>query len=263
LPGFFFDLVFFLAAADDFFFFFAARCCGGLLATTSAARSKRAHASECSSTSFEGCLVMPIQSHDPHDHMSMEAQYCDPFGIPMPDGHYAHFGRFLLACARIESTAHQVIRPMIPIGQEMARMLIGQPRLEDLLNLIGKLCVNLGHTEFEIKAFRDVKTHASYIYRVRNIIAHQEPAWREGWLRYDRYSTAKDISKREDLLYIVRLDELDNLTEFAKLIVHPLNDLTLGWYQNRWFNPSSLEKLRTFLDKHELPADPDKLRQRP
>lgn len=36
----------------DFFFFFATRCCGGAFTTTSAARSKRAHASGWSSTSF-------------------------------------------------------------------------------------------------------------------------------------------------------------------------------------------------------------------
>jgi hypothetical protein len=192
--------------------------------------------------------------------MSIEAGYCDPFGSgnSMPDGHYPHFGRFLLACAKIETTAHYMIRPMIGVGEEMARTLIGQPRLDDLLSLLGKVCAKLGHTETEIEAFQEVKSHISYIYRVRNIIAHQEPAWREGWLRYDRHPTAKDVSRREDLLYIVRLDELDNLTEFAKLIVHPLNDVTLTWYQNRWFNPFSLGQVCTFLDTHELPADPAK-----
>jgi hypothetical protein len=48
-----------LAAFFDLAFGFT-RCCGGLFATTSAARSKRAHASGCSSTSLGG-YVLPMK----------------------------------------------------------------------------------------------------------------------------------------------------------------------------------------------------------
>lgn len=201
---------------------------------------------------------MPIQSHDPKDHMDPEESYCAPFSMPMPEKHFVSFGRFLLACTGIESAAHNFLRPMLLMEESMARTLIGQPRLEELLTIIAKVCAHLGHGPAEMAALKEIREKAQYVYRVRNIVAHQEPAWREGWMRYDRYATAKDISQRENLLYILKLEELDNLTKLAQLLVSPFGAVTVSWSQTKKFDLDCMAPLRAFFQTRDLPADPQR-----
>lgn len=188
--------------------------------------------------------------------MSPDEAYCDPFGIPMPATHYQSFGRFLIACAAIETAAHLGLRGMIPVEDQLARTLIGQPRLDDLLTILGKVCADLGHGPSEKAAFSEIKGYIAYIYRVRNIVAHQKPSWRDGWMRYDRYETAKDISRRPELIYVLQLSELDNLTELTRAILKPLGLLTKSFASTQTFDQAQLRPLRALLQTLELPADP-------
>lgn len=201
---------------------------------------------------------MPIQSHNPADHMDPEISYCCPVGVPMPETHYVSLGKFLFSCAQIETAAHIYLRRLLPIEDTLARTLIGQPRLDDLINTITKCFAHLEYTDAEFNALRELKGYLTYIYKVRNIIAHQEPAWRPGWLRYDRYATAKDISKRESLIYVIQLSELDNLSEFARLVRDALGPVTRAHDQNIELQEHVMPRLHAWLETHELPADPEK-----
>lgn len=161
---------------------------------------------------------MPLSSHSIRDHMDPEPGYRDPVNLPLPDDHHAKLGRFLLLCAEMEGGAHRVALRLAAADETLARILIGQPRFEDLLTLIEKLATFHRLPTHKIERFKAMRTHLRYIYAFRNIVAHQSPSWREGWVRYDRIWTARDISNRESLLYVASLEEVENLNEFTKLL---------------------------------------------
>lgn len=198
---------------------------------------------------------MPIQSHDPRAHMNPHEPYCDPVNMPMPADHHAKLGRFLLLCAELESGGHRVARRLIDLDETTARILVGQPRFDDLLNLISRLSQVRKLTAAKLSRLASIRIHLRYVYSIRNIIAHQSPAWRNGWVRYDKYDTARDVTKRESLIYVASLEEIDNLNEFTKLLMWSLTIIDL----NGAFEDQSRERFdaaTALLAKLPLPANP-------
>jgi hypothetical protein len=198
---------------------------------------------------------MPIQNHVLEDHMDPEEPYCDPISMPMPADHHAKLGRFLLLCAEAETVAHIVARRMTTLDDITARILIRQPGFDNLMELITKLAKARGLNADKLSRLADLRKHLRYVYSIRNIIAHQIPNWRDGWVRFDRYATAKDTTDRISLLYVVSLSELDNLMMFARSLLGSLSSIDLdGGAEESGF--VSHQSAMTLLETLPLPANP-------
>jgi hypothetical protein len=96
-----------------------------------------------------------------------------------------------------------------------------------------------------------------YIFAIRNILAHQSPTWREGWVRYDRIDTARDITKREALIYVATPDELANLSEFTQLLRWSLMSIDLNEGHEEQ-SAQYFQEAMTLFETLPLPAHPGK-----
>lgn len=160
---------------------------------------------------------MPISKYDLLEHMSPEDSYRS---LGMRSRHYRAIATMIFAAAELEGALHVTIRIMVDRDNDaILRKLMGQQRLKELMPLLADI-IRIKHPKkIAAEDLKTLKTRTSYLFDVRNLIAHQSPAWRPEWLRYDRYHVAKDTQKRPSLLYVCRVDELENLATYTRMLV--------------------------------------------
>jgi hypothetical protein len=199
---------------------------------------------------------MPIQCHDLSDHIAPEPPYRDSVFDEMTEQHYVVLGRFLAMCASIEEALHRGLRFLSGVDEPMARLLIGQPRVEDLIQSISKIIQLRNWEDAELVHLTKIRAHLRYVYGVRNIVAHQRPFWKDDWIKFDRFHTARDIRRPTDLIYVVKVEELQNLTASCHPMIGSLSQLIVGGPPTRQITQIVLDDLEAFVETHPMPPNP-------
>lgn len=201
---------------------------------------------------------MPIAVYDVLDHQDPEENYCSVWdGRPdgpnfwIPEQHRAAVGGFLFVCADLEAAIISRLRIATGMPDLTARSVIGAPKIGDALASLARLLPLNGLTPDQLARFSLWKQRTAYIFSVRNLVAHQSPAWRAGWLRYHSHDTARDISDPVKLLYVCTLEDMDCLARFAHAQARCLYEVTLAAPRGlaQW------EAACAFFDNNQLPPD--------
>lgn len=203
---------------------------------------------------------MPQVLHDPDYHRSPSDRlrgtrptsgYFDQYNHSLPKRHCEVIGRFLGACTLIEEVAHISVRQMAGIDDPIGHILVGQPAFTHLLLTLTSL-VEATQNAKPTKQLKHIYAQAGYVMSIRNIVAHQNPGFRPGWLRFSKAVTAKDLRNPNALIYPVRLSELDNLSVYAHLVRRALRAVTAN---DAEINRAAAE-LQAYCDNHAMPEDP-------
>lgn len=186
---------------------------------------------------------MPYSSYDVLEHRDPDPSYCAVDSVKnageMQDDFSAIIGRFLFACAALEGTIVSQVRAETGMSDRLARVVVGAPKLHWAVALRVKVAIANQASSERIDELRSWKRRVEYVFRVRNIVAHQEPAWRPGWLRYHNYQMATQLDFPERLLYVCQTNELVNLTNYVRML-----------------STTDSEVLDNFFESHQLPPDP-------
>ncbi|WP_132898515.1 hypothetical protein [Sphingomonas sp. PP-CC-3A-396] len=186
---------------------------------------------------------MPYSDYNVLEHQDPDEAYCSVDYVSaaggMPDDIPAIIGRFLFTCASLEGVIVSQVRAETGMPDRLARIVVGAPKLHAAVALRVKVAIASDASADRVEDLKAWKKRVEYVFRVRNVVAHQEPAWRPGWLRYHNYPMATQIDPPERLIYVCRTDELLNLTTYARMLTST--------------DPTQLED---FFNSHQFPPDP-------
>lgn len=158
----------------------------------------------------------------PEDHDDFDG-YC-PMYLPNPETaaviaeYSALIGRCLFGFADLEGVVLTLLRRLSELPDPIARAFVGTPRLMDASERIVRVAAARGFSDDDIKRLLKWKKLIRYAAEVRNVLAHQVPSWRVGWLRYDNQMTTSDLWDLKKRMYVVRTDELTAFLGLIKLL---------------------------------------------
>ncbi len=201
---------------------------------------------------------MPISHHEVIDHLDPDDGYrvawrgADDGGYWIPESHQAAIGGFLFVCADLEAIVISQLRTATGMPDPIAQAVVGVPRISDAIASLGRVCALSGLEDDRVDLLNSWRSQTTYIFAVRNVVAHQTPAWRADWLRYQLSRTKRDNSDPAKLAYVCQLSELQALTRFARhqwLSLSHITDVARG-------DLSTWDAACEFFNDHALPPDP-------
>lgn len=158
---------------------------------------------------------MPFIKHDVTEHKGPDEPYRSALSSHVPDEVHITLGRFLIASVAIEHALVRGVRELTGLDDTVARYVVAKGQIKPLTDMFARLtAINRSSEAAAIAS--DIKKWVGLTSQIRNFIAHQLPDWRPGWVRYHSYETASDISVGDKLLYVVKLSEVENMTEIAR-----------------------------------------------
>ena len=159
----------------------------------------------------------------PDEHGDPEGGYC-PMSLPNPETasviaeYSALIGRCLFAFADLEGIVLTVLRRLSELPDPIARAFVGTPKIMEASERIVRVAAAQEFSDDDINRLLKWKKLIRYVAEVRNVLAHQVPTWRVGWLRYDNYMTSTNIWDLKRRMYVVRIDELDAFIKLIELV---------------------------------------------
>lgn len=169
---------------------------------------------------------------------------------------YAAVGRFIFECSGIEVTAHLTLRDALGIPDALARALIGQPGLVELMELFKKSATaseaSIEYHDHLAMITKEVK----YINSIRQIVAHKRlmSAGASGLVFHDGH-TAK--IRANAFQYRCTVEELDACSLYADSVGDAVS--TLRDFSGKCLAPELPSRNGLTL----LPAHPDTVRPAP
>ncbi|WP_138995718.1 hypothetical protein [Sphingomonas sp. PAMC 26621] len=205
---------------------------------------------------------MPFTVHDADFHRNPAGDGpLDPDGpegyqsqdVPIPEPHCQAIGRFVAACCTIEKRFYYLVQGLLGLEPELSRAVFGQPSYSQLISRLTTILEIKSPEKLKSESGQYILSSVRYIMSVRNIVVHQDLAYRTGWIRYFK-DNAKDFSYPNNLIYPIKLVELDNLSKFAGWV-----QIALGFFSgsqqelDEWSRRS-----KEFFDNNDLPEPPEK-----
>jgi hypothetical protein len=166
---------------------------------------------------------------------------------------YESLGRFVASCSSVEISLHAIARQLMGIDEDLARLLVGEPRVGDLMKFIKDVSALKGIDSTKRKALFNALDWASYTNRVRSVVAHKPMHMQNKKMIFHNSVTAR--FRKKSWFYECLSTELDECSTIAFNTASVISDVM---DQLRLF-PIELpiyEKQKASLQKLGLPTDP-------
>jgi hypothetical protein len=165
---------------------------------------------------------------------------------------YAALGRFIAQSSVLEMCLHACLKHLLRIPGETARLLVGEPRIGDLVELTKKSAVMQGMSGEQLSLLTLLLTECNNGNKVRQVVAHK-PFFMEGSVLvfHNKVSARSQAAIFE---YRCSIEELNNLALLTRLVAQELLGVVIA--DNP---PSLLDKARqnvASLKKLPLPKTP-------
>ena len=166
--------------------------------------------------------------------------------------HYAALGHFIAQCSRVEVSLHILLKHFVAIDEPIARMLIGEPRQGDLIELIKKAIGLRGVDEPSTKIIAEFLNHAAYCNKVRSIVAHKPFRIKNPNMVFQNSMTAKSLPALFE--YKTTAEQLSNISKFADNLATIIYSITVPGVDFEMFEDHA--KYLTSLKTQVMPVDP-------
>jgi hypothetical protein len=136
----------------------------------------------------------------------------------LPPEHLEKIAHMIAACSELESEIFDCLRFIADIKDDRTvRALIGKRSFSSVIELLKDVVTAKSWSDEDKEELGKIITNLKYISDVRNIVAHWKPEWRDGWLKFNRASTANKLVNPGGFIYPVTLKALGHTTHFAFL----------------------------------------------
>lgn len=163
--------------------------------------------------------------------------------------HHEAVGRFVYGCSGIEISLHSNIRKMMAIDDDVARLLIGEPRVGDLAKLIRDLMPMKNISKEKSDLVLNALGWAEYMNRVRSVVAHKPFHMGDNGKKMIFHNSVTARFKKKSWFYECTDKQLDECFGLA-LYVAP----TIA--ESEYRNLPIYEREKSSLQKLGLPVDP-------
>lgn len=125
---------------------------------------------------------------------------------------YAALGFFISQCSLLETTLHMCIKKLLRIRGDTARLLVGEPRFVDLLEMMRKVAALRNVSPAKRQQLDELLKICTDINKVRQVVAHKpvgDDVKNSGTLIFTNSATAK--STHAVYFYECTREQLSNL----------------------------------------------------
>lgn len=133
---------------------------------------------------------------------------------------YAAIGHLVAECSVLEMTAHICVRLLLQIEEETSRLLIGEPRIKDLLDILKKSAAICQYSDDRKLLLTELCTQAIYANEIRRIIAHKPFILDGGHMVFHNRMSAK--SSAAIFEYKCTTAELHNLASLTRAVTESM-----------------------------------------
>jgi hypothetical protein len=145
--------------------------------------------------------------------------------VPPPDIEYAAIGRFICECNDVEANLHRLLQWVLAIDEPIERILVGEPRIGDLVDLVKKAAALKGWVGPKLALLTRIAGIINQNNKIRQIVAHKPALIIRGkHLLFHNSSTAKN--QRAFYTYECTHAELNNQTTLLLVVSAALQGFT-------------------------------------
>jgi hypothetical protein len=122
---------------------------------------------------------------------------------------YAALGFYITQCSAVEASLHLFLRKLLGIAEPIERLLVGEPRIVDLLELVRKAAHLKEMDEKRFGVLTNLLTLVNQNNKIRQVVAHKAgSAEPDGTLIFHNAPSAKSVASM--YIYSCTPEELEN-----------------------------------------------------
>jgi hypothetical protein len=169
-------------------------------------------------------------------------------------GDFAALGRFIASCSVLEGALHSILRHILALDENLARLLLGEPSIVDLSK---KLRLTLELTRPEYNAQYDLlHQEITYINEVRSWVAHKMFGRHKEFLVFSNIMSAKSKSAIKG--YCCTPTQIDNLSDYTTHVTWSVQQLVKQRHRDLKHYEEIVAKLLASEKKLDLPIPPSR-----
>lgn len=121
---------------------------------------------------------------------------------------YAALGHYIALCSLVEGSLHMCLKHFLGISEPIERLLVGEPRIGDLIDLVKRSARLSGCSPETYEFLEFLAGITAENNKIRQIVAHKPSSIFEGRLNFHNHLTAK--TEESAYWYVVTPEELHN-----------------------------------------------------
>lgn len=176
---------------------------------------------------------------------------------PMPEvlrNDYAILGQFIYECSMLEVCLHGLLRDILAIDEELARLLIGEPRIGDLMKLIKSAIKKNGFDENRKPNLDSALKWAEFMNGIRSIVAHKPFIPVDDKMLFHNTNTSKE--KTLTWVYEINQNQFAKCCAITKETYGVVMTITHPVFAEMKFDLPSFANDEASLQKLGLPNNP-------